>query len=81
MHGFQYKSTTQYTEGTVGPLGCSTCPPIFMQLTAHSNGGTVKSAFLLIRKCNWLARASIMNVRNVTCVGTQTSKVPTRVAH
>ena len=37
------------------------------------------SAFLLARKCNRLARTCIMNLRNATCVGTQTSKVPTQV--
>ena len=50
-----------------------------MQLTGQNNGGIASSAFLLARKCNWLARTCIMNMRNATCVGTQTSKVPTRV--
>ena len=50
-----------------------------MQLTGQNNGGIGSSAFLLVRKCNWLARTCIMNMRNATCVGTQTSKVLTRV--
>ena len=63
----------------VGSLSSTTCPPIFMQLTGQNNGGIASSAFLLARKCNWLARTCIMNMRNATCVGTQTSKVPTQV--
>ena len=51
---------------------------IFMQLTGQSNCRTASSAFLLARKGNCLARTCI-NMRNVTCVGTQTSKVLTRV--
>ena len=51
-----------------------------MQLTGQNTGGTASSAFLLARKGNWLARTCIMNVRNETCVETQTSKVPTQVA-
>ena len=50
-----------------------------MQLTGQNNGEIASSAFLLARKCNWLARTCIMNMRNATCVGTQTSKVPSRV--
>ena len=50
-----------------------------MQLTGQNNGGIASSAFVLTRKCNWLARTCIMNMRNATCVGTQISKVPTRV--
>ena len=46
-----------------------------MQLTGQNNGGIASSAFLLARKCNWLARTCTMNMRNATCVGTQTSKV------
>ena len=51
-----------------------------MQLTGQNNGGTASSAFLLARKCNWLARTCIMNMRNATWAGTQISKVPTRAA-
>ncbi len=51
-----------------------------MHFTGQNNGGTASSAFLLARKCNWLARTCIMNMRNVSCVRTQTSKVPTWVA-
>ena len=51
-----------------------------MQLTGQNTGRTASSAFLLARKGNWLARTCIMNVRNETCVETQTSKVPTQVA-
>ena len=50
-----------------------------MQLTGQNNGGVASSAFLLARNCNRLARTCIMNMRNATCVRTQTSKVPTRV--
>ena len=50
-----------------------------MQWTGQNNGEIVSSASLLARKCNWLARTSIMNMRNAICVGTQTSKVPTLV--
>ena len=50
-----------------------------MQLTGQNNGGIASSALLLARKCNWLARTCIMNMRNATCAETQTSKVPTRV--
>ena len=51
-----------------------------MQFTGQNNGGTANSASLLARKCNWLTRTCIMNMRNATCVRTQTSKVPTWVA-
>ena len=50
-----------------------------MQLTRQNNGGIANPAFLLARKCNQLARTCIMNMRNATCVGTETSKVRTRV--
>ena len=50
-----------------------------MQLTGQNNGEIASSPFLLARERNWLARTCIMNMRNATCVGTQTSKVPTRV--
>ena len=53
--------------------------PYFKQLTGQNNGGIASSAFLLAWKCSWLARTCIMNMRNATCLGTQTSKVPTRV--
>ena len=58
---------------------CNMSPYFFMQLTGQNNGGIASSAFLLATKCNWLARTGIMSMRNATCVGTQTSKVPTRV--
>ena len=51
-----------------------------MQFTGQNNGRTASSAFLLARKCNWLARTCIMNMRNALCVRTQTSKVPAWVA-
>ena len=45
-----------------------------MQFTGQNNGGIMaSSAFLLARKCNWLARICIMSM-------TQTSKVLTWVA-
>ena len=66
------KIWSQYKQLTVGSLNSATCPPIFMQLTGQNNGGIACPAFLLARTC-------IMKMRNVTCVGTQTSKVPTRV--
>ena len=50
-----------------------------MQLTGQNNGGIASSAFLFARKYNWLASTWIMNMRNATSVGTQTSKVLTRV--
>ena len=37
------------------------------------NGGIASSAFLLARKCNWLARNCIMKMRNAKCASTQTS--------
>ena len=53
--------------------------PIFMQLTGQNNSGIASPVFLLDRKCNWLVRTYIINMRNATCVATQTLKVPTRV--
>ena len=58
---------------------CTILGSLVMQLTGQNNGGIESSAFLLAWKCNWLARTCIMNMRNATCVGTQTSKVPTRM--
>ena len=64
-------AAAQYREWTVGQLSSTTCPPIFMRLTGQNNGRIASPA--------WLARTCIMNMRNATCVGTETSKVPTRV--
>ena len=38
------------------------------------------TACLLARKCHWLARKMAANMRNATCVRTETSKLPTYVA-
>ena len=46
-----------------------------MQLTGKNNGGIASSAFLLARECQNLHNDN----EHATCVGTQTSKVPTRV--
>ena len=61
---------SHYREWTVGPLSSATSLPIFMQLTGQNSGGIASLAFLLARKCNWLARTCIMNMRNATCVET-----------
>ena len=69
----------QYKQLTAGSLSSATCPPFFMQLTGQNNGGIACPALLLARKSNWLPRSCILRMRNVTCVGTQTSKAPIRV--
>ncbi len=51
-----------------------------MQFTGQKAEQPAGTAYLLARKCNRLARTCIMNMRNATCVRTQTSKDPTRVA-
>ena len=51
-----------------------------MQFTGQKAEQPASTACLLARKCNWLARTCIMSMRNATCVRTQTSKDPTRVA-
>ena len=51
-----------------------------MQFTGQKAEQPASTACLLARKCNSLARTCIMNMRNATCVRTQTSKDPTRVA-
>ena len=41
---------SQYGECAVGPLNCSTCPPIFQQFSGQNNGRPTSSAFLLARQ-------------------------------
>ena len=78
---FMSRLSSQCRECTVGrTLNKATYSPIFMQFTGQNNGGSASSAFLSARKCNRLARNCIMNTRDATCVGTQTSEVPTRVS-
>ena len=54
--------------------------PHFHAIDCQINGGTACSTFLLAWKCNWLARTCIMKMHYATCMVTQTSKVPSRVA-
>ena len=58
LHTFQRFRPVPVSSGTT-----TTCPPIFMQLTDQNNGEIATPAFLLAKKCNWLARSRIMNIR------------------
>ena len=65
----------------IGPLSSATCPPIFMHLMARIMAEQpVQRSYWSEKAIDWPELTCIMKMRNETCVETQTSKIPSRVA-